>query len=56
MTYLKLSIKSDSNVWKPKNIVSLKVMDFIHYKESLMLLEIYMVAFGLLILQGFQIK
>jgi hypothetical protein len=31
-------------------------MDFIHYKESLMLLGTYMVAFGLLILQGFQIK
>ena len=31
-------------------------MDFIHYNEFLMLLGTYMVAFGLLILQGFHIK
>ena len=31
-------------------------MDFIHYKEPLMILDAYMVAFGFLILQGFHIK
>jgi len=31
-------------------------MDFIHYKESLMILKTYVVAFRLLILQGFHIK
>ena len=31
-------------------------MDFINYKESLMILKTYVVAFRLLILQGFHIK
>jgi hypothetical protein len=31
-------------------------MDFIHYKESLMLLRTYMASFGILVLQGFHIK
>jgi hypothetical protein len=31
-------------------------MDFIHYKESLMLLRTYMTSFGILVLQGFHIK
>ena len=31
-------------------------MNFIHYNESLMLLETYMTYFGLLILQGSHIK
>jgi len=31
-------------------------MDSIHYKESLMLLETYVAAFDLFILQGFLIK
>jgi hypothetical protein len=39
-----------------KDIVSLRVMDFIHYKESLMILGTYVTTFGLLILQGFHIK
>jgi len=39
-----------------KHIVSLRVMDSIHYKESLMLLETYVAAFDLFILQGFLIK
>ena len=41
---------------KKKNIVSLRVVDFIYYKESLMLLRTYVTAFDLLILQGFYIK
>jgi hypothetical protein len=39
-----------------KDIVSLIVMDFIHYKKSLILLETYMTVFGLLVLQWFHIK
>ena len=48
---LKLDLKPVNKVQeKKKNIVSLKVMDFIHYKESLMLLKTYVVAFDILIL------
>jgi hypothetical protein len=39
-----------------KDIVSLRLVDSIYYKESLMLLKTYVAAFGLLILQGFHIK
>jgi len=39
-----------------KDTVSLRVMDFIHYKEFLMLLGTYIADFSLLILQGFYIK
>ena len=55
-TCLKLSLESASKVWKQKYIVSLRVMDSIHYKESLMLLRTYVAAFDLLILQVFHIK
>jgi len=36
------------NAKKEKNIVSLRVMDFIHYKKSLMLLRTYVAAFDYL--------
>jgi hypothetical protein len=39
-----------------KNIVSIRVMDSIHFKESLMLLGTYVAVFDLLILQGFHNK
>jgi len=39
-----------------KDIVSLKVLDLIHYKESLMLLKTYVAAFSLLILQRLHVK
>ena len=41
---------------KKKNIVFLRGMDSIHYKEPLMLLGTHMAPFDLLILQGFHIK
>ena len=41
---------------KKKSIVSLKVMDFIHYKELFNTLKTYVAAFGLLILLEFHIK
>ena len=39
-----------------KDIISVRVMDSIHYKEPLMILGTYVTTFGLLILQGFHIK
>jgi len=59
ITRLKLGLKSTNKVQeqeKKKNIISLRVMDFIHYKESLMLLRTYMASFGILVLQEFHIK
>jgi hypothetical protein len=53
---LNLDLKSVSKVQKLKILVSFRVMDSIHYKESLMLLGTYVADFGLLILQGFYIK
>jgi hypothetical protein len=56
MTCLKLCLESASKVRNEKYIVSLRVMDSIHYKKSLMLLGIYVTTFSLFILQGFHIK
>jgi hypothetical protein len=56
MTCLKLCLESASKVRNEKYIVSLRVMDSIHYKKSLMLLETYVTTFSLFILQGFHIK
>jgi hypothetical protein len=39
-----------------QDIISVRVIDFIHYKKYLILLRTYVVAFDLLILQGFHIK
>ena len=55
---LKLGLESVNKVRKrkKKNIVFLRGMDSIHYKEPLMLLGTHMAPFDLLILQGFHIK
>jgi hypothetical protein len=58
ITYLKLGLEFVSKVQKQKkkNIVFLRGMDSIHYKEPLMLLGTYVAPFDLLILQWFYIK
>ena len=40
--------KQNARKKKKKNIVSLRVMDFIHYKKSLILLRTYVAAFDYL--------
>lgn len=58
-TCIKLSLEYISKMQKlkkKKSIVSLKVMDFIHYKELFNTLKTYVAAFGLLILLEFHIK
>ena len=55
-TCLRLAYNLSLKYENKKDIVSLKVINFIHYMESLMLLETYLAAFHLFIFKRFYIK